>query len=123
MRSRLSGASPPAWSGSSGRLQEEARGEVRLLNSRSEYSRCSLPRLTIEDSYEKAVSDKDTEKEEERISKENANEREPAVVELNSNRKSSSGENRKSLKTNGHSDKSADIRNYFTKQKSDRGVT
>ena len=69
------------------RLQEEARGEVRLLNSRSEYSRCSLPRLIVEDSYEKTVSDTDTEKEEERIPKEHANEREPAVVELNSNKK------------------------------------
>ena len=52
---------------------------MRLLNSRSEYSRCSLPRLIVEDSYEKAVSDMDTEKEEERISKEHANEREPAA--------------------------------------------
>ena len=68
---------------------------MRLLNSRSEYSRCSLPRLIVEDSYEKTVSDTDTEKEEERIPKEHANE----------------------------SDKSADIRNYFTKQNSDRGVT
>ena len=33
----------------------------------------------MEDSYEKAVSDMDTEKEEERISKEHANEREPAA--------------------------------------------
>ena len=49
----------------------------------------------MEDSYEKTVSDTDTEKEEERIPKEHANE----------------------------SDKSADIRNYFTKQNSDRGVT
>ena len=48
------------------RLQEQARGDVRLLNSRSEYNRCSVPRLVVEDSYEKAASDEDAEKEEER---------------------------------------------------------
>ena len=56
------------------RLQEQARGDVRLLNSRSEYSRCSLPRLVIEDGHEKAVSDEVVEKEEKRNS-ENVNER------------------------------------------------
>ena len=30
------------------RLQEQAKGDVRLLNSKSEYSRCSLPRLVME---------------------------------------------------------------------------
>ena len=30
------------------RLQEQAKGDVRLLNSKSEYSRCSLPRLVVE---------------------------------------------------------------------------
>ena len=92
------------------------------LNSRSEYSRCSLPRLVIEDSHEKAVSDEATEKEEERNS-EHDNERDPAIVRLNPIKASSSGKNKKSAKTNGQNDPSADIRNYFTKQKSDRGVT
>ena len=104
------------------RLQEEARGEVRLLNSRSEYSRCILPRLVIEDSHEKAVSDEVVEKEEKRNS-EHDNERDPATVRLNPSKTSSSGKNKKTAKTNGQNDPSADIRNYFTKQKSDRGVT
>ena len=107
------------------RLQEQARGDVRLLNSRSEYNRCSVPRLVVEDSYEKAASDEDAEKEEERNTVHD-NEREPAAVTLNSNKKSSSGKNKKNsnaVKTNGQGDQSADIRNYFMKQKSDRGVT
>ena len=32
---------------------------MRLLNSRSEYSRCSLPRLTVKESYEKAENETD----------------------------------------------------------------
>ena len=95
---------------------------MRLLNSRSEYSRCSLPRLVIEDSHEKAVNDEVVEKEEERNS-EHVNERDPATVRLNPSKTSSSGKNRKTAKTNGQNDTTADIRNYFTKQKSDRGVT
>ena len=105
------------------RLQEQARGDVRLLNSRSEYNRCSVPRLVVEDSYEKATSDEDTEKDEDRNITGHDNEREPAAVRLNSNKTSSSGENRNAVKTNRQSDQSVDIRNYFTKQKSDRGVT
>ena len=99
-------------------------GEVRLLNSRSEYSRCSLPRLVIEDSHEKAESDKVPEKEEERNS-ENVNERDPAAVSLNPTKTSSSGKIRKTAKTNRQNDQSADIRTYFNfkSQKSDRGVT
>ena len=107
------------------RLQEEARGEVRLLNSRSEYSRCSLPRLIVEDSHEKAVSDEVAEKEEKRNCTEHVNERGPAAVSLNPKKTSSSGKINKSVKTNGQNDQTADIRNYFNskKQKSDRGVT
>ena len=41
------------------RLKEQEKGDVRLLNSRSEYSRCSLPRLTVEESYEKAENETD----------------------------------------------------------------
>ena len=98
---------------------------MRLLNSRSEYNRCSLPRLVVEDSFEKAASDEDTEKEEARNSTEHDNEREPAAVRLNSRKKSSSGKNINAAKTNGQRDKPADIRNYFKKQKSDQvqGVT
>ena len=98
---------------------------MRLLNSRSEYSRCSLPRLVIEDSHEKAVSDEVVEKEETRNSTEHVNERDPAAVRLNPKKTSSSGKTNKSVKTNGQNDQTADIRNYFNskKQKSDRGVT
>ena len=96
---------------------------MRLLNSRSEYNRCSLPRLVVEDSHEKAASDEVAEKDEERNITEHENEREPAAVSLNSKNMSSSGENKKAVKTNRPSDQLADIRNYFAKQKSDRGVT
>ena len=89
------------------------------------YNRCSLPRLVVEGSFEEAVNDEDTEKEEERNSTEPDNEREPAAVRLNSRKKSSSGENSNAAKTNGQRDQPADIRNYFKKQKSDKvqGVT
>ena len=95
---------------------------MRLLNSRSEYNRCSLPRLVVEDSFEKAASDEDTEKEEIRNSTEHDNEREPAAVRLNSKTKPSSGANSNSSKTSTHREP-ADIRTYFKKQKNDKGVT
>ena len=97
---------------------------MRLLNSRSEYNRCSLPRLVVEDSFEKAVSDEDEEKEEERNTVHD-NEREPAAVRLNSKTKPSSGANSNSSKTNRQRDQPADIRNYFKKQNSDQvqGIT
>ncbi len=81
------------------RLLEQGRGDVRLLNSCSEYNRCSLPRLVVEDSFEKAASDEDTEKEVARNSTEHDNEREPAAVRLNSKTKPSSGANSNSSKT------------------------
>ena len=105
------------------RLLEQGRGDVRLLNSRSEYNRCSLPRLVVEDSFEKAASDEDTEKEEARNSTEHDNEREPAAVRLNSKTKPSSGANSNSSKTSTHREQPADIRTYFKKQKDDKGVT
>ena len=97
---------------------------MRLLNSRTEYNRCSLPRLVVEGSFEKAANDEDTEKEEKRNT-EPDNEREPAAVRLKSKKKSSSGENSNAAKTNKQTDQPADIRNYFKKQKSDQvqGVT
>ena len=105
------------------RLLEQGRGEVRLLNSRSEYNRCSLPRLVVEDSFEKAASDEDTEKEEKRNSTEHDNEREPAAVRLNSKTKPSSRANSNSSKTSTHREQPADIRTYFKQQKDDKGVT
>ena len=44
-------------------MKELERGDVRLLYSCSDYSRCSLslPRLIVEESYEKAENETDVE--------------------------------------------------------------
>ena len=69
---------------------------MRLLNSRSDYSRCSLPRLTVEESYEK--------------------EKESVKASSDSNKEPSLGRNRNLRKTNGQTKNPADIRFPFKKK-------
>ena len=77
---------------------------MRPLNSRSDYSRCSLPRLTVEESYEK--------------------EKESVKASSDSNKEPSLGRNRNLRKTNGQKQNPGDIRFHFKKQSSeDKGVT
>ena len=105
------------------RLKEQERGEVRLLNSRSEYSRCSLPRLTVEESYEKAENETDM-KEVAGEPRVNAKEKESVKVRSDSGNEPSLGKNRNLRKTNGQTQNPADIRFHFKKQNSeDKGVT
>ena len=72
---------------------------MRLLNSRSDYSRCSLPRLTVEESYEK--------------------EKESVKASSDSNKEPSLGRNRNLRKTNGQTKNPADIRFPFKKKNSE----
>ena len=105
------------------RLKEQERGEVRLLNSRSEYSRGSLPRLTVEESYEKAENETDM-KEVAGEPRVNAKEKESVKVRSDSGNEPSLGKNRNLRKTNGQTQNPADIRFHFKKQNSeDKGVT
>ena len=105
------------------RLQEQAKGNVRLLNSKSEYSRCSLPRLVVEGTE---GIESDDRKEEEGEPKVNDREIEPpkassVTISGSSLRKN----NKKGAKTNGQNNGNSDIRSHFVvkKQNSDRGVT
>ena len=102
------------------RLQEQAKGDVRLLNSKSEYSRCSLPRLVVEGTEGLEGIDK---KEDEGEPNVNDREIEPPPVRSGTNSGLNLRENEKGAKTNGQRNKSTDIRSHFKKQKSDRGVT
>ena len=63
--------------------------------------------FAVEDRFEKAIREENTEKEEERNSTVHDNEREPAAVRLNSRKTPSSGEYSVSAETNGrgHTDK------------------
>ena len=101
------------------RLQEQAKGDVRLLNSKSEYSRCSLPRLVVEGTE---GIENDDEKQDEGEHNVNDRELEPPPVRADTNNGLSL---RKDLaKTNKQVYRTSDIRSHFVKkQKSDRGVT
>ena len=103
------------------RSQEEG---VRILNSRGEFSRCSLPRLVIEDSIKIDRKEESFEKEKQRREMigeesestiaESNNQREPTVLK---------GKNRVlKTKTKGQVQKLADIKTYF-KSDGDRGLT
>ena len=85
---------------------------MRLLNSRSEYSRCSLPRLTVEESYEKAENETDM-KEVAGEPKVNVKEKEPATARSESINEPSMGQIRNLRKTNGQRQNTADIRFHF----------
>ena len=106
------------------RLQEQAKGEVRLLNSKSEYSRCSLPRLVVEGTEGIESDDK---KEDEGEPNVNDREIEPPTARSESISALSLRKNKKGAKTNGQEYKNSDIRSHFVvekqQQKSDRGVT
>ena len=96
---------------------------MRLLNSRSDYSRCSLPRLTVEESYEKAESETDK-KEVAGEPTVDAKEKESVNARSDSNNEPSLGKNRNLRKTNGQTNNPADIRFHFKKKNSeDKGVT
>ena len=104
------------------RLQEQAKGNVRLLNSKSEYSRCSLPRLVVEGTE---GIESDDRKEEEGEPNVKVREVEPPTASSEPISDASLRKNKKGAKTNGHKTTS-DIRSHFIvdkKQKSDRGVT
>ena len=103
------------------RLQEQAKGDVRLLNSKSEYSRCSLPRLVVEGTEGLEGIDK---KEDEGELNVNDREIEPPPVRSGTNTGLNLRENKKGAKTNGQRDRTSDIRSHFPKkQNGDRGVT
>ena len=105
------------------RLQEQAKGNVRLLNSKSEYSRCSLPRLVVEGTE---GIESDDRKEEEGEPKVNDREIEPPKASSETISDSSLRKNnKKGAKTNGQNNGNSDIRSHFVvkKQNSDRGVT
>ena len=97
---------------------------MRLLNSRSEYSRCSLPRLIVEESYEKAVNENDKQ-EVAGEPKVNDKEKEPATARSESSNEPSLGQNRNLRKTNSQRQNVADIRFHFKQKQNfdDRGVT
>ena len=102
------------------RSQEEG---VKILNSRGEFSRCSLPRLVIEDSFEKDMKERDTERDEN--DKLKIEEKEPADAELDTRREQINASNgiksrRQQTKTKGQ--KLVDIRQHF-KSDSDRGLS
>ena len=95
----------------------------KILNSRGEFSRCSLPRLVIEDSYEKDTKERDTERDEN--DKLKIEEKEPADAELDTRREQTNASNgiksrRQTTKTKGQ--KLVDIRQHF-KSDSDRGLS
>ena len=106
------------------RLKEQEKGDVRLLNSRSEYSRCSLPRLVVEESYEKAENENDKQ-EVAGEPKVNDKEKEPATAKSDSSNEPSLGQNRNERKTNSQRQNIADIRFYFKQKQNfdDSGVT
>ena len=94
------------------------------MNSRGEFSRCSLPRLVIEDSIKIDRKEESFEKEKQRREMigeesestiaESNNQREPTVLK---------GKNRVlKTKTKGQVQKLADIKTYF-KSDGDRGLT
>ena len=99
---------------------------MRLLNSRSEYSRCSLPRLVVEESYEKAENENDKQ-EVAGEPKVNDKEKEPAKARSESSNEPSLGQNRNERKTNSQTQRQnvADIRFYFKQKQNfdDSGVT
>ena len=99
---------------------------MRLLNSRSEYSRCSLPRLVVEESYEKAENENDKQ-EVAGEPKVNDKEKEPATAKSDSSNEPSLGQNRNERKTNSQTQRQnvADIRFYFKQKQNfdDSGVT
>ena len=102
------------------RLQEQAKGSLRLLNSKSEYSRCSLPRLVVEGT--EGVEGDDDKKEAEGELHEKDREIEPPPARSNTNNELDLRKDRSLAKTNGH--RKTDIRSHFVKQQnSDRGVT
>ena len=102
------------------RLQEQAKGSLRLLNSKSEYSRCSLPRLVVEGT--EGVEGDDDKKEAEGELHEKDREIEPPPARSNTNNELDLRKDRSLAKTNGH--RKSDIRSHFVKQQnSDRGVT
>ena len=102
------------------RLQEQAKGNVRLLNSKSEYSRCSLPRLVVEGTEGIEGDDKKEGEGEHHV---NDREVEPPPVRSETNSGLSLKEDKKGAKTNGQEYRTSDIRSHFKKQTSDRGVT
>ena len=107
------------------RLQEQAKGEVRLLNSKSEYSRCSLPRLVVEGTEGIESDDK---KEDEGEPSVNDREIEPPTARSESiSGLSLRKNNKKGAKTSGQEYRNSDIRSHFVVEKqqpkSDRGVT
>ena len=102
------------------RLQEQAKGNVRLLNSKSEYSRCSLPRLVVEGTEGIEGDDKKEDEGEHHV---NDREVEPPPVRSETNSGLSLKEDKKGAKTNGQEYRTSDIRSHFKKQTSDRGVT
>ena len=92
---------------------------MRLLNSKSEYLRCSLSRLVVEGTE---GLENDDEKQDEGERNVNDRELEPPPVRADTNNGLSL---RKDLaKTNKQVYRTSDIRSHFVKkQKSDRGVT
>ena len=100
------------------RSQEEG---VRILNSRGEFSRCSLPRLVIEDSSKIDRKEGSFEKEEQRREM-IGEESEPALAE-SSNQREPEGKRRiLKTKTKRQVQKLATIKTYF-KSDGDRGLT
>ena len=97
------------------RLQEQAKGDVRLLNSKSEYSRCSLQRLVVEGT--EGIED-NAEKQDEGEHNVNDRDLEPPPVRADTNnglrmRKDLAKRNKQEYRT-------SDIRSHFVKKQKSR---
>ena len=92
------------------------KGDVRLLNSKSKYSRCSLPRLVVEGAEGLGGIDKKADDWEPNV---NEREIEPLPVRSDTINGQSLRKNRNLAKTNGQKYGASDIRSHF----GDRGVT
>ena len=99
------------------RLSKQNGVNIRILNSKGMYNRCSLERLTLESSTDGSKSETSKEKEkkeDKKLVEDQSPTRNQISSESNSNNASKGKKNSKlKTKTEGHQAKSADIKQYF----------